>query len=122
SAPMLWPAIADAPPPAPQVPPTATETPAGRGGRGRGASGTPLDPAFLAKTFPNLEAKANSQIRMLWIVCSTADGLITINRQFKDWLRSKGVKFTEQEVPDIAHVWSLWRQNLTDMLPRLFVK
>jgi len=126
SAPMLWPAIADAPPPVPaaDTPPTTATTAApggGRGGRGGGAAAR-LDPALIAKTFPNLDAKANSQIRMLWIVCGTADGLITVNRQFKDWLRSKGVKFTEQEVPDMAHVWPLWRQNLADMLPRLFVK
>ena len=126
SAPMLWPAIADAPPPVPaaDTPPTTATTAApggGRGGRGGGAAAR-LDPALIAKTFPNLDAKANSQIRMLWIVCGTADGLITVNRQFKDWLRSKSVKFTEQEVPDMAHVWPLWRQNLADMLPRLFVK
>ncbi len=57
---------------------------------------------------------------MLWIVCGTADGLIGVNRQFKDWLNSKDVQFTEQEVPDMGHVWPLWRQNLTDMAPRLF--
>jgi enterochelin esterase family protein len=79
-----------------------------------------MDPAAFARTFPALDAKANAQIRMLWIVCGTADGLIGVNRQFKDWLRSKGVQFTEQEVPDMAHVWPLWRQNLTDMAPRLF--
>ena len=106
SAPMLFPAAASAPPPA------------GTGG-GRGAP-QPMDPAVFAKTFPTLDAKANSQIRMLWIVCGTADGLIGVNRQFKDWLKSKGVQFTEQEVPDMAHVWPLWRQNLTDMAPRLF--
>jgi enterochelin esterase-like enzyme len=107
SAPMLFPAAADAAPAA------------GPGGGGRGAP-QPMDPAVFAKTFPTLDAKANSQIRMLWIVCGTADGLIGVNRQFKDWLKSKGVQFTEQEVPDMAHVWPLWRQNLTDMAPRLF--
>lgn len=107
SAPMLFPAAASAAPPA-----SAT-------GGGRGAP-QPMDPAVFAKTFPTLDAKANSQIRMLWIVCGTADGLIGVNRQFKDWLKSKGVQFTEQEVPDMAHVWPLWRQNLTDMAPRLF--
>ncbi len=35
---------------------------------------------------------------------------------------SKGIKFTEQEVPDMGHVWPLWRQKVADMLPRLFVK
>jgi enterochelin esterase-like enzyme len=107
SAPMLFPAAADA------------AQAAGPGGGGRGAP-QPMDPAVFAKTFPTLDAKANSQIRLLWIVCGTADGLIGVNRQFKDWLKSKGVQFTEQEVADMAHVWPLWRQNLTDMAPRLF--
>ena len=112
SAPMLWPAAANA---APVAPANATAP----GGRGRGAP-APMDTAVFAQTFPKLDAKANSQIRMLWIVCGTADGLIGVNRQFKDWLKTKGVEYTEQEVPDMAHVWPLWRQNLTDMAPRLF--
>jgi enterochelin esterase family protein len=94
--------------------------PAGGPGGGRGTTPAPIDPAAFSKTFPSLDAKANAQIRMLWIVCGTADGLIGVNRQFKDWLKSKGVQFTEQEVPDVGHVWPLWRQNLTDMAPRLF--
>jgi enterochelin esterase-like enzyme len=112
SAPMLWPAAAGssgARGPAPAAP-----------AAGRGAAPSALDPAVFAQTFPALDAKANSQIRMLWIVCGTADGLIGVNRQFKEWLKSKNVQFTEQEVPDMAHVWPLWRQNLTDMAPRLF--
>ena len=117
SAPILWPGVATvARPPAADGAAPAPE--AGRGG-GRGAT-PPLDPASFSKVFPSLDAKSNSQIRMLWIVCGTADGLIGSNRQFKDWLRSKGVQFTEQEVPDMGHVWPLWRQNLTDMVPRLF--
>ena len=109
SAPMLWPGVAAA------VPASAE----GRGS-GRGAAPAVIDPAAFGKAFPALDAKANSRIRMLWIVCGTADGLIGVNRQFKDWLRSNGVQFTEQEVPDMAHVWPLWRQNVTDMVPKLF--
>ena len=113
---------ATAAPPAAPAPPAATgAAPAagGRGGRG-GGQAPPLDPAVFDKSFPNLTAKANSQIRMLWIVCGTADGLIGSNRQFKEWLKTKGVNFTEEEVPDMAHVWPLWRQNVTDMVPKLF--
>jgi enterochelin esterase family protein len=117
SAPMLWPpAAAAANPPRPSA--TGAPAPEGRGG-GRGAAPA-MDPVAFAQTFPALDAKANSQIRMLWIVCGTADSLIGVNRQFKDWLRSKNVQFTEQEVPDIGHVWPLWRQNLTDIVPKLF--
>ena len=119
SAPMLWPPIAEAA--AAAAPGQGAAAPAaGRGGRG--GPPAPLDPALVSKTFPALDAGANSKIRMLWIVCGTDDGLIGVNRQFKEWLRSKGVAFTEQEVPGMAHVWPLWRQNLADMLPRLFAR
>jgi len=108
TAPALWPAAAaGAPPPAPG------------GGRGANAPAS-MTPEMFAKTFPALSAKDNARIRMLWIVCGTADGLIGVNRQFKDWLRSQNVRFTEQEVPDMAHVWPLWRQNVVDMVPKLF--
>ena len=89
----------------------------GRGGRG-GQPGIPSE--IIDKDFANLTARSNSQIKLLWIVCGTADGLIGVNRQFKDWLTARNVKFTQQEVPDMAHVWPLWRQNLTDLSPQLF--
>jgi enterochelin esterase family protein len=115
SAPMLWPAVASAPAPAP-APGTA-----GRGGRGgRGGQPAAMDPAAIDRTFPGLDERANSRIRMLWIVCGTADSLVGLNRQFKDWLRAKNVRFTEQEVEGAGHVWPLWRQNVADMVPRLF--
>ncbi len=46
--------------------------------------------------------------------------LIGVNRQFKAYLDSKGVKNTFTEVPDQGHVWPLWRQNLADFAPLLF--
>jgi enterochelin esterase family protein len=102
-------------------PPAFDGAPArGAGGGGRGAGPAPLDSAVFDRTFPALSARSNAQIQLLWIVCGTADSLIGQNRQFKTWLTSKGVTFTEQEVPDIGHVWPLWRQNLADLAPRLF--
>ena len=86
---------------------------------GRGA-GPALDAGIIDKDFGTLDHKANSQIRLLWIACGTADGLIGVNRQFKDWLKARDVRFTDVEVPDMAHVWPLWRQNLTDLAPLLF--
>jgi enterochelin esterase-like enzyme len=124
SAPLLWPAAMSAAASAPAsaaAPPPAPPTPAAAGrGAGRGTDPGTIDPAAFGKTFPTLDAKANSRIRMLWIVCGTADNLISQNRQLKEWLRSKNVHFTEQEVPEMAHVWPLWRQNVTDMVPQLF--
>ncbi len=107
-------AVAAGPPPAGA--PGASGS--GRGGRGGGQAS--LNPAIIDNNFGTLSAKVNPQIKLLWIVCGTADGLIGVNRQFKDWLKGKDVKFTEQEVQDMAHVWPLWRQNLTDLAPQLF--
>jgi enterochelin esterase-like enzyme len=81
---------------------------------------TSTNPAAFATHFPALEAKANARVKMLWIACGTADGLLGVNRAFKDWLKEKGVNFTDTEIPDAGHVWPLWRQNLADMAPKLF--
>ena len=48
-----------------------------------------FDAAVFPKVFPGLSAKANSQIKLLWISCGTSDGLIGVNRQFKDWLKGE---------------------------------
>jgi len=117
---VMWPG-ATAPPATagPGAAPAGPPAGAAGDGRGRGTSRT-MDAGVFDKNFPNLDAKANSQIRLLWITCGTADSLIGVNRQFKDWLRSKHVQFAEEEVPDIGHVWPLWRQNLTWFAQRVF--
>ena len=51
----------------------------------------------------------------------TADGLVGVNRQFKAWLTTKNVRFTEEEAPEVGHVWPLWRQNLSDNTRYRFV-
>jgi enterochelin esterase-like enzyme len=91
----------------------------GAAATGRGAASANSDAVF-EKTFPALTAKATSSLRMLWLTCGTADGLIGVNRQFKDWLRSKNVRFTEEEAPDIGHVWPYWRRNLAEFAQRVF--
>ncbi len=104
-----------APPGAPPAPGAAAA-----GGRGGGRGGQTVDTATIEKNFSNLDAKANSQIRLLWILCGADDGLLGVNRAFEEWLKAKDVKFTSVEVPGFAHVWPLWRQNLTDLAPMLF--
>ncbi len=74
----------------------------------------------MEKNFPTLDAKANGQIRLLFIACGTADSLLGVNRQFKDWLKTKKIVFAEEEIPDVGHVWPLWRQNLTDFAQKIF--
>jgi enterochelin esterase-like enzyme len=90
-----------------------------RGG-GRGAPQTPVDPTAFAKQFPNLDAKSNASLRLLLVACGDSDGLVGVNRQFKDWLTSREVKVTYREAPGVGHVWSLWRQDLADLAPQLF--
>jgi enterochelin esterase family protein len=97
----------------------APAAPPARASAGR-SGGQAIDPEAIAKIFPTLDAKSNSQIRLLWIACGTSDGLIGVNRQFKEYLKSKNVHFTEFEIPDTGHVWPLWRQNLADLAQSLF--
>jgi enterochelin esterase family protein len=88
-------------------------------GRGRGGMRN-VDPAVFDKTFPSLDAKANSRIRMLFLTVGTADSLLAVNRQFKDWLKQKNVQFTEEEAPDVGHVWPLWRKNFAEFAQKAF--
>jgi enterochelin esterase-like enzyme len=76
-------------------------------------------PEDFQKDFPHLDAKANQQLRLLWIACGTEDHLITINRNFREWLKTKGVKATEIETPGM-HTWMVWRRNLAEFAPLLF--
>ena len=115
----MWPRAT--PTPAPTPAPTPTPAPAPPAGAGRGGRGPQrLDDADFAKTFPNLTAKTNSQLRLLWIACGLDDGLNAVNQQLKAWLKSKDIRFTDLQVPGYAHVWPLWRRNLAELAPLLF--
>jgi enterochelin esterase family protein len=130
---VMWPratppsAPAAAAPPAVAAPAPAGAAPAapaaageGRGGRGGRGGGAPLTAVDFEKNFPGLDARANSRIKYLFIACGTADGLVGVNRQFKEWLKTKDVRFTEEEAPEVGHVWPLWRQNLADFVQKAF--
>jgi enterochelin esterase-like enzyme len=72
-----------------------------------------------ASTFPALDAKANAQLRLLWIACGTEDRLIEPNRKFREWLASKDIKHVDIETPGM-HTWMVWRRNLAALAPLLF--
>ena len=76
-------------------------------------------PDDFENDFPALDAKANRQIHLLWIACGTEDHLITINRNLRQWLRTKGVNHTDIETPGM-HTWMVWRRNLAEFAPLLF--
>jgi enterochelin esterase-like enzyme len=72
-----------------------------------------------AEVFPKLTAADNERLRLLWIACGTEDGLIESNRRLKEWLKTKGVRFTDVETGG-AHTWMVWRRNLAAVAPLLF--
>jgi enterochelin esterase-like enzyme len=76
-------------------------------------------PEDFEKDFPGLDAKANQQIRLLWIACGTEDRLITLNRNLREWLKTKDVQHTDIETPGM-HTWMVWRRNLTEFAGLLF--
>jgi enterochelin esterase-like enzyme len=69
--------------------------------------------------FPGLDSTANAKLRVLWVACGTEDHLIGLNRKFRTWLASKGVRHTDIETPG-QHTWMVWRRNLTDFSALLF--
>lgn len=73
----------------------------------------------LNATFPALDSKANSELRLLWIACGTDDRLIAANRKFREWLKSKDIRATEIETAG-AHTWMVWRRNLAAFASLLF--
>jgi enterochelin esterase family protein len=72
-----------------------------------------------AKTFPNLDTKANEQLQLLWVACGKDDGLFKPNKQFVDWLDAQGIHHTWTETPGV-HSWRVWRRNLAAFTPLLF--
>jgi enterochelin esterase family protein len=84
-----------------------------------GAFSTGGLPADYPTTFASLDASANEKLKVLWIACGTEDALIAANRQFREWLTSKGVRHTAVEMPG-AHTWMVWRRNLAAFAPLLF--
>jgi enterochelin esterase-like enzyme len=78
-----------------------------------------IDLQDFAAEFPGVHASTNKKLKLLWIACGTEDGLIKINRQFKLWLKDKGVEFTDIETPGM-HTWMVWRRNLAAFAPLLF--
>ncbi len=71
------------------------------------------------KDFPGLDAKANQQLKLLWVACGTEDRLITPNRNLREWLKSKGINHVDIETRGM-HTWMVWRRNLAEFAPLLF--
>jgi enterochelin esterase-like enzyme len=70
------------------------------------------------KLLTHVDAKT-ADLRLLWISCGTADGLIGVNREFIQLARKKGLDITSNETP-FGHIWLSWRDNLLNFAPLLF--
>jgi len=73
----------------------------------------------IERDFPQLDAGANAQLRLLWISCGTDDSLIEISRRLRAWLASKDIYHVGVETPG-AHTWLVWRRNLAEFAQLLF--
>jgi enterochelin esterase-like enzyme len=73
------------------------------------------------KTFPGLDASANSKLRVFWMSVGKDDRLLAPNEKFRGWLEGKGIHVEWVETPG-AHWWPVWRANLVSLLPQLFQK
>lgn len=81
-------------------------------------SSAALTPDF-DKEFPWLDARANAQLRLLWIACGTGDDLIEVSRRLRAWLTSKNIRHSDIETPG-EHSWLVWRRNLVEFSQLLF--
>jgi enterochelin esterase family protein len=79
-----------------------------------------LADGILADKFPKLDASSNAKLKLLYIVCGTADDHLELTRQFKRFLDERKVALRYVEVPDAAHVWPLWRAELANMAQMVF--
>jgi enterochelin esterase-like enzyme len=61
----------------------------------------------------------SARLHLLWVACGTQDDLITPNRRFIAWLKSKDVPVTAIETTGM-HTWMVWRDNLAHFAPLLF--
>jgi enterochelin esterase family protein len=70
------------------------------------------------KNFPHLDA-SSTQPKLLWIACGRQDDLLKGNRELREWLASKKMKFTSVQTEG-GHDWPVWRRNLVTLAPLLF--
>ena len=71
-------------------------------------------PAFAGGNENNLV-----HYKLLWVACGTEDSLLTPNRTFVTWAKSRNLPVTAVETPG-QHTWLVWRDNLLTVTPLLF--
>ncbi|MCX6627131.1 MAG: alpha/beta hydrolase-fold protein, partial [Candidatus Solibacter sp.] len=80
-----------------------------------------IDPDKFLALLPQLNASANSKLRLLYLHIGAEDGLISSHNLVKDLLKSKGINAATIETHGYGHEWPFWRVALHDFAPRLFL-
>ena len=90
---------------------------------GEFSSGLLSDTDFnLARHLPGLlddPARANQQLKLLFLSCGTEDPRIPGHMDLMDALKAKQVRYVWYPTPG-AHEWKVWRHSLAEFLPKLF--
>ena len=107
---------------APQA--AGAEPEGGAPGRGfamrRDLGSGPVFAARLPLLLPNLDARANSRIKLLWIGIGGDDPSVEAHKQLNAYLDSKGVKYTYTVYPNERHWWPLWHRNFAEFAQLIF--
>jgi enterochelin esterase family protein len=73
----------------------------------------------MAKAYPAVDSKMNSQYKLVYFSCGTEDGLINGSIALKAYLDGKGVKSEFVRMPG-RHVWQVFRRSFAAFALRLF--
>jgi enterochelin esterase family protein len=84
-----------------------------------GAFSAAPPPTNAIATGLNSAKDVNRDLRTFWIACGKKDFLIERNREFRDLLESKQIRYDYVETEG-DHSWPVWRRYLTEFAPRLF--
>jgi enterochelin esterase-like enzyme len=79
-----------------------------------------LDPNF-DRAYAQVHKDINTQLRLLWIGCGQDDGLLNINQQLVDWLKSREIRHNWIKTPG-SHSFMVWRRYLAEFVSLLFQK
>lgn len=77
----------------------------------------------VVPAYANFDGKlaklAQTNLKLYWIACGSADGLMPANKQLMERMTKNGLKYTFHE-SSRGHLWSNWRQYSLMFIPQLF--
>jgi enterochelin esterase family protein len=94
--------------------------PPARGAIFRSFGAGPVFEARLPLLLPNLDARANNRIKLLWMGIGGDDPSIETHKQLRAYLDSRGVKYAYTEVPNERHWWPLWHRHFAEFAQLIF--